>query len=183
MGVLRLLQDYGNLNNKLNERCAMSRNLLECLTGRTAINLGNLLLILLLLHGIWQVLGNYAQIVEMQDAMEEILEGLGTILVALGVALEERETLLKFIGVYPAGLTPEQACVDHHCHGYGLLLLLVGLFVEVAVYIIRMPNLDTVNFDSGLILAGTAFCILGTLLLARLSWLLWRAPGEAAQGA
>ncbi|MHC1753378.1 hypothetical protein [Humidesulfovibrio sp.] len=161
----------------------MSQSLLKPLTGRTAINLGNLVLILLLVHGIWQVLGNYGHIAGMQDEMEEILEGLGTILVALGVALEERETLLKFIGVYPAGLTPLQARVDHHCHGYGLLLLLVGLFVEVAVYVIRMPNLDTVNFDPGLILAGTAFCVLGALLLARLTWLLWRAPAEAAQAA
>ena len=161
----------------------MHKSLLQYLTGRTAINIGNFVLILLLLQGIWGVLGNYAHIAEMQDGMEEILEGLGTILVALGVALEERETLMKFIGVYPAGLTPEQACVDHHCHGYGLLLLLVGLFVEVAVYIIRMPNLDTVDFDPGLILVGTAFCVLGSLLLMRLTWLLWRAPREAAQTA
>ena len=161
----------------------MPKSLLQYLTGRTAINLGNLVLILLLLHGIWEVLGNYARIAEMQDGMEEILEGLGTILVALGVALEERETLMKFIGVYPAGLTPLQARVDHHCHGYGLLLLLVGLFVEVAVYVIRMPNLNTIDFDPGLILVGAAFCVLGTLLLMRLTWLLWRAPAEAAQGA
>lgn len=161
----------------------MPKSLLQHLTGRTAINLGNLVLILLLLHGIAEVLGNFSRIAEMQHGMEEILEGLGTILVALGVALEERETLLKFVGVYPAGLTPVQARVDHHCHGYGLLLLLVGLFVEVAVYIIRMPNLDTVNIDPGLILTGTAFCAFGALLLARLSWLLWRAPGEAAHEA
>jgi len=159
----------------------MPKSLLQWLTGRTAINLGNIMLLLLLAQGIGEVLGNYQRIAEMQHGMEEILEGLGTILVALGVALEERETLMKFLGVYPAGLTPEQACVDHHCHGYGLLLLLVGLFVEVAVYVIRMPNLDTVNFDTGLILVGAGFCVLGAVLLARLTWLLWRVPVEAAQ--
>jgi hypothetical protein len=51
------------------------------------------------------------------------------------------------------------------------------------VYVIRMPNLDTVDFDPALLLSGTAFCVLGVVLLARLTWLLWRAPREAAQGA
>lgn len=160
----------------------MPKAMLRNLTSPTAINLVNLFLILLLLHGISEVLGNFPRIAEFQHGMEEILEGLGTILVALGVALEERETLMKFLGVYPAGLTPVQARVDHHCHGYGLLLLLVGLLVEVAVYVIRMPNLNTVDFDPALLLAGTAFCALGVVLLTRLTWLLWRAPREAAQG-
>jgi hypothetical protein len=161
----------------------MPKALLRNLTSPTAINLMNCFLILLLLHGISEVLGKFSRVAELQHGMEETLEGLGTILVALGVALEERETLMKFIGVYPAGLTPVQARVDHHCHGYGLLLLLVGLLVEVAVYVIRMPDLNTVDFDPALLLAGTAFCALGVLLLARLTWLLWRAPREAAQEA
>lgn len=156
----------------------MPRTLLYKLTSRTAINFVNLLLIVLLVHGIVEILRGFDQVAELQHGMEEILEGLGTILVALGVALEERETLLKFLGVYPEGLTPVQARVDHHCHGYGLLALLAGLFVEVAVYVIRMPNLNTIDFDPALILAGTAFCALGVVLLVRLTWLLWRAPRE-----
>jgi len=161
----------------------MPKAVLQSLTSRTAINVVNLFLLLLLLHGISEVLSNFSRVAELQHGMEETLEGLGTILVALGVALEERETLMKFLGVYPAGLTPVQARVDHHCHGYGLLLLLVGLLVEVAVYVIRMPNLNTVDFDPALLLAGTAFCALGVVLLARLTWLLWRAPREVALGA
>lgn len=161
----------------------MLKTLLQNLTSRTAINLVNLFLLLLLVHGIYDVLAHFSRVEELQHGMEETLEGLGTILVALGVALEERETLMKFLGVYPDGLTPVQACVDHHCHGYGLLLLLVGLLIEVAVYLIRMPDIETVDFDPALLLAGTGFCVLGVLLLARLIWLLWRAPDEAAQGA
>jgi len=159
----------------------MRNSLLLKLTGHTAINLVNLLLLALLMQGVFQVLVQMPRVAEFQHGMEEILEGLGTILVALGVALEERETLMKFLGVYPAGLTPLQVQVDHHCHGYGLLLLLAGLFVEVCVYIIRMPNLDTVNFDPALLLVGALFCVLGVVLLARLTWLLWRAPQEVAQ--
>lgn len=158
----------------------MPKSLLLKLTSHTAINIVNVLLLALLLQGIAEVLANMPRVAQMQHGLEEILEGLGTILVALGVALEERETLMKFLGVYPHGLSPLQARVDHHCHGYGLLLLLAGLFVEVCVYIIRMPNLETVNFDPALLLLGAAFCGLGAVLLARLTWLLWRAPREAA---
>lgn len=159
----------------------MEKTLLQNLTGRKAIIAGNIFLLFLLLHGIYAVLADFPRVDELQHGMEETLEGLGTILVALGVALEERETLMKFLGVYPQGLTALQERVDHHCHGYGLLLLLAGLFVEVSVYLIRMPDLETVDFDPALLLAGVAFCALGALLLARLTWLLWRAPGEAAQ--
>jgi len=150
------------------------------LTNRLVIAAMNVLLIVLMLQGSLEVLSNFQLISEMQDGMEEILEGLGTILVALGVALEERETLMKFLDLYPRALTPVQARVDHHCHGYGLLLLLVGLFVEVAVYVIRMPNLKTVDFDPALIITATVLCLLGGALMARLTWLLCRASSEPA---
>lgn len=160
----------------------MPHPLLVRFTGRNAINIGNVLLVLLLAHGVWEVASNFARVHELMDEMEELLEGMGTILVALGVALEERETLLKFLGVYPGHLTPLQQAVDHHCHGYGLLLLLVGLFVEVSVYVIRMPNLDTIDFDPLLIVVGAALSALGAALLARLAWILWRLrePEQAA---
>jgi len=161
----------------------MSKKLVIILMGRTGIIVMSILLALLMLQGVWDILEDIQAIGQQQHAMEEILEGLGTILVAFGVALEERETLLKFVGLYPHGLTPQQARVDHHCHGYGLSLLLLGLFAEVAVYLIRMPDLNTVDFDPALIVLGALFCLVGGAMLARLTWLLWRddetAPGHA----
>jgi hypothetical protein len=106
--------------------------------------------------------------------MEEIIAGLAAILVAFGVALEERETLLKFVGLYPDGLTPQQERMDHHCHGHGLSLLLLGLFSEVAVYLIRMPDINTLDFDMVLIALGAVLNLAGGGMLIRLSWLLWR---------
>ena len=106
--------------------------------------------------------------------MEEIIAGLAAILVAFGVALEEREALLKFVGLYPEGLTPQQARMDHHCHGHGLALLLLGLFSEVAVYLIRMPDINTVSIDPALIMLGALLNFSGGAILLRLSWLLWR---------
>lgn len=155
----------------------MSQKLLFLLTSRGGIIAMNILLALLMLQGVWDIMGDIRAIDQHQHAMEEILEGLATILVAFGVALEERETLLKFLGLYPDGLTPLQARVDHHCHGYGLSLLLLGLFAEVTVYLIRMPDLDTVDFDPGLIVLGALLSLAGGVMLARLSWLLWRDVG------
>jgi len=155
----------------------MSKKLLLMLTSRGGIIAINLLLALLMFQGVWDILEDIRAIDQHQHAMEEILEGLGTILVAFGVALEERETLLKFLGLYPDGLTPLQARVDHHCHGYGLSLLLLGLFAEVSVYLIRMPDLNTVDFDPTLIVLGALFSLAGGLMLAKLSWLLWRDVG------
>jgi hypothetical protein len=157
----------------------MTRKLISSLITRSAIIVMSVLLALLMLHGAWDILADLGSIDQHQRAMEDILEGLGTILVAFGVALEERETLLKFLGVYPDGLTPQQACVDHHCHGYGLSMLLVGLFMEVSVYLIRMPDLNIVDFDPALIVLGALLSLAGGALLFRLSWLLWREPEKA----
>jgi len=163
----------------------MSRPLINTLTSRQSIAAANILLALLMFQGVWDIGALWSQLDQYQHHMEEILEGLGTILVAFGVALEERETLMKLLGVYPEGLTPQQEQVDHHCHGYGLFLLLVGLFVEVSVYIIRMPDLNTVDFDPGLIVAGTLLTFYGGALLLRLAWLLYttRPQGQSALGA
>lgn len=152
----------------------MSRTLAETLSGRPVLIVLCALLALLMAQGAWDVLEDIRAIDQHQHAMEEILEGLGTILVAFGVAAEERETLLKFLRVYPEGHTPAQARTDHHCHGYGLILLLVGLFVEVTVYIIRMPDLPTADVDPALIVTGSVLSALGGVLLLRLAWLLWR---------
>ncbi len=159
----------------------MSQTLAKTLTSRPALIGLCALLALLMAQGAWDVLEDIGAIDQHQHAMEEILEGLGTILVAFGVAAEERETLLKFLRVYPEGRTPEQARTDHHCHGYGLILLLVGLFVEVTVYLIRMPDIPTVDFDPALIVTGSVLSIAGGGFLLRLAWLLWRDPNVPDQ--
>jgi len=51
--------------------------------------------------------------------------------------------------------------------------------VEVSVYLIRMPDLDTVDFDPAIIVLATLLCLVGGALLARLTWLLWREPRKA----
>jgi hypothetical protein len=159
----------------------MTKKIILALTSRTGLIALSILFCLLMLQGAWDILEDIRAIDQHQHAMEEILEGLGTILVAYGVALEERETLLKFLGVYPQAYTPQQARIDHHCHGYGLSLLLLGLFAEVSVYLIRMPDINTVDFDPALIVFATFLCLVGAGHLGKLSWLLWRDADPAVQ--
>ena len=151
----------------------MSKKIVIVLFSRIGIIAMSLVLALLMLQGVWDVFDSI-NIIDQQHAMEEIIAGLAAILVAFGVALEEREALLKFVGLYPEGLTPQQARMDHHCHGHGLSLLLLGLFSEVAVYLIRMPDINTLDFDMVLIALGAVLNLAGGGMLIRLSWLLWR---------
>lgn len=161
----------------------MPRRLVIALTSRSSLVVLCALLALLMAQGSWDILEDAAFIQEMQRPMEDILAGLSTILVAYGVVLEERETLLRFLRVYPGELTPLQERVDHLCRGYGLLVILLGMFVGVFVYLIRMPDLNLVDFDVPLILLGTFLCLINGGLLVRLAWLLWRAPRDLAPAA
>ena len=138
----------------------MSKKIVIVLFSRIGIIAMSLVLALLMLQGVWDVFDSI-NIIDQQHAMEEIIAGLAAILVAFGVALEERETLLKFVGLYPDGLTPQQGRMDHHCHGHGLSLLLLGLFSEVAVYLIRMPDINTLDFDMVLIALGAVLNLAG----------------------
>ncbi|MBU1041036.1 MAG: hypothetical protein KKF77_08065 [Proteobacteria bacterium] len=156
----------------------MPRQQLYRLTSRSAIMVMNIVITLLMLQGSWDILRKLSAIVLHQPAMENILQGLSTILVAYGLVLQERAALLTFLKLYPHGLSAHQARVDAHCSGYGLAVILAGMFVSVAVYLIRMPDLDIVNFDPALIVLGALFCLVSAGLLVRLSWLLWRDPKE-----
>ncbi|PKN08113.1 MAG: hypothetical protein CVU73_09705 [Deltaproteobacteria bacterium HGW-Deltaproteobacteria-8] len=157
---------------------AMPKKLLLNLTSRSAIMVMNIVIILLMLQGSWDILRKFSAIAQNQPGMENILQGLSTILVAFGLVLQERAALLAFLKLYPHGISPHQSRVDTHCSGYGLAVILAGMFVSVAVYLIRMPDLDIVNFDPALIVLGALFCLAAAGLLARLSWLLWRDPKE-----
>ena len=151
----------------------MSKKIVIVLFSRIGIIAMSLVLALLMLQGVWDVFDSI-NIIDQQHAMEEIIAGLAAILVAFGVALVELESPLKCVGLYTYGLTPQQVLMDHHCHGHGLSLLLLGLFSEVAVYLIRMPDINTLDFDMVLIALGAVLNLAGGGMLIRLSWLLWR---------
>ncbi|HMM38018.1 MAG TPA: hypothetical protein PKB11_04610 [Desulfovibrio sp.] len=154
------------------------RKLLIVLTHRWAIAAANVVVVLMALQGTWDIIGHFKFLETHQEAIELGLDGLGTIFVAFGVALEEREGLMRFLGLYPARFTPQEHFVDEQCHYHGLSILLVGLFMEVLVFLIRMPDLNTVDFDPALLIGATVLNVGGAILLVRLSWLLAR-PKDA----
>lgn len=97
------------------------------------------------------------------EAIEKIIEGLATLFVAYGVALEEREFLMKIIMYYPQNQTSRETYLDHISHHYGVLLLIVGLVIEVGVQLIKMSDrfVDVISFE----LAVDAISLLCLLII------------------
>lgn len=87
--------------------------------------------------------------VEETESIEQFMTGLATIFVAYGVAIEEREFLMKIIGYYPQNQSSYQRNLDHISHHYGVLLLIVGLVIEVGVQLIKIPDrfIDVISFE------------------------------------
>ena len=147
----------------------MRDKLVFLMSGRYFIALINLLLLasgINALRTMLPLLNNAANDILV---LEHISEGYGTILIAFGVATEERESLMRFFGLYPRHQNPLQTAVDHVCHDFGLSLLLLGLFMELGVQAIKLPN-EIVNTDGleHLIFGATA------ALMALTSWVLAR---------
>jgi hypothetical protein len=110
--------------------------------------------------------------------IENLLDGIATIFVAYGVALEERDTLMKFFRLYPRYLDDGQKETDAVCHFYGLSYLLVGLFMEVAIETIKLPHkvFNTVMAEEIVFGIGFVFCLAGGVLLLKNIYLLLRLP-------
>jgi len=114
-------------------------------------------------------------------AIENLLDGIATIFVAYGVALEERDTLMKFFKLYPRYLDDVQKETDAVCHFYGLSYLLVGLFMEVAIETIKLPHkvFNTVVAEEIVFGIGLVFCVTACVLLLKNICLLSRIPESA----
>ena len=127
---------------------------------RHGITLFNLLLLGILVSSIVHMLGMLFDPANDFEEMERTLEGIATIFVAYGVVLEERESLLRIFRYYPRFVSDLESRVDHVCHDYGVLFLVIGLLVEVAAELVKIPN-RIVNTDN---LEGILFGV-GLLLL------------------
>lgn len=110
--------------------------------------------------------------------IENLLDGIATIFVAYGVALEERDTLMRFFRLYPQYLDERQKETDAVCHFYGLNYLLVGLFMEVAIETIKLPHkvFNTLMAEEVVFGIGLVFCLTGCVLLLKNMYLLSKAP-------
>jgi hypothetical protein len=112
------------------------------------------------------------------DAQERTLDGIATIFVAYGVALEERESVLKFFGYYPRFFSPREAHIDHLCHDYGVLFLIIGLLVETAVQIVKIPDrlINTAELETAVFIIGGLLLLLAGYYLVVSAWHLLKSP-------
>jgi hypothetical protein len=108
------------------------------------------------------------------NEIELLLDGIGIIFVAYGVALEERETLMKFFKLYPALQNEKEEHIDKLCHFYGLWFLLLGLFMEVGVEIVKIPYaiFDVPYIETVIFGTGSLFAVIAAIFLVRHVFLL-----------
>ena len=117
------------------------------------------------------------------DKMERTLEGIATIFVAYGVVLEERESLMKFFRYYPLFQTDYEERIDHICHDYGVVFLLIGLLMEVIVQLVKIPDrvIDTANMEPYVLGCGILFFLMSLYYMAGYCYRLLRVSPAQSQ--
>ncbi|NLI82693.1 MAG: hypothetical protein GX443_13540 [Deltaproteobacteria bacterium] len=150
------------------------RKLLLCLTHRYCILAANSLIAVITTLIISDMLNMISDTVDNTQDLENMSDGLGTIFIGYGVVIEERGTLMDFFGLYPEHFNQRQDAVDHLCHWYGLMYLILGLFMEIGVQIIKIPNrlINTMGMEGPIFGVNIVFMLLALLLLVRHSLVL-----------
>lgn len=139
------------------------------------ISLLNLLLVLNLAHAVIEIAlassSNHHEVIE-------IIEGLGVIMIAWGVALEERFKLREVFHLLPKKRAEigYQNAVDENCHRFGLGFLLLGLFAIVGAECVSVPDriINTSSLEKPILfLSGILLGVCGILMLTQSSLLLF----------
>ena len=101
------------------------------------------------------------------ETAENLIEGLGVVLIGWGVALEERDGLADLLGSPFAADDHRQSAINHICHAYGLAMLVVGLFAEIAMECVKLPDhiINTYGLERWPLTIATAFLALGAWCL------------------
>lgn len=103
------------------------------------------------------------------DEPMEILEGVGVVLIGWGVAVEERPSLREIFHLEGGTNEALEKGIDVLCHSSGIGMLIFGLFAEIAVTAVRLPNhvVPTEGFDDVVLYISTLFVGLGTYVLVQ----------------
>jgi hypothetical protein len=157
--------------------------LLLVVTSRYSIVVINALLLLISALSLLEMLPLLYNSTDNLKEIEDILECLGVILIGYGVAIEERQAFMRIFRLYPAHDDPIQRLIDHHCHEYGLCYLLLGLFMEICVAVVKIPNrvINTENLEAIIFCAGIVFVAWNAALMSRHCWFLLRPSVENAE--
>ena len=105
---------------------------------------------------------------DLHEAMD-IVSGMGIIMIALGVVLEERKAIREIFDLTNGPDEARQQQLDHTCHDYGVGQLVFGLFAAICIEMIKIPNSIgyTGEVDDWMIAGGAVFVVLGAFLLIR----------------
>ncbi|MBS0519429.1 MAG: hypothetical protein JSR90_12105 [Proteobacteria bacterium] len=153
----------------------MVRFLVRMLLSPLAISIFNIVILFPLVIAILEVALGIQNGGDFHEPMD-ILEGMGVVLIGWGVALEERHSLRHIFGL--AGEVDEnrQAAIDHSCHSAGLGMLIFGLFAEMCVEAVRLPNhiINTHRIEHVVLYASLAFLVISVYVMLHHIYLLVR---------
>lgn len=98
-----------------------------------------------------------------------IASTIALIMIGWGVALEERAVIRKRFGVSGGPDEQRQVRIDEMCHEYGVAQLVLGLFAEIAVAMISLPDriVNTIGYEHALLTVSVILISIGALIQLR----------------
>ena len=99
----------------------------------------------------------------------KIASTIALIMIGWGVALEERGVIRKRFGVAGRADEERQLQIDEMCHEYGVAQLVLGLFAEIAVAMISLPDriVNTIGYEHTLLTVSVILISIGALIQLR----------------
>ena len=98
-----------------------------------------------------------------------IASTIALIMIGWGVALEERGVIRRRFGVSGGPDEERQVEIDEMCHEYGVAQLVLGLFAEIAVAMISLPDriVNTIGYEHALLSVSVSLISIGALIQLR----------------
>ncbi|NTV43845.1 MAG: hypothetical protein HGA63_11155 [Syntrophobacteraceae bacterium] len=172
------------MDNRL-DRSSFRKSFWFLITGRTGIIALDLLIALISFGGLCVAYILWRNAENDFGEMTDLIEGIATIFVAYGVAIEERETFMEILGLYPEHASARERGIDHMCHVYGLCILVVGLIVEFLSILFKISSRlrGIEGSETGVFILMILCTAAAVFLLLRHSVLLFRLPqnGEPSE--
>jgi len=109
----------------------------------SVLNLLILVPLVLALVELFSLLWGSAWTANMHDAIsqsEDLIEGVGVVLIGWGVALEERDGMAELLGSAIDLTDAREVYLSHVCHSCGLAILVLGLFAEIGMEAVKLPD-------------------------------------------
>jgi hypothetical protein len=101
------------------------------------------------------------------SASEDLIEGVGVVLIGWGVALEERDGMAELLGSSIDLSDAREVYLNHVCHSSGLAILVLGLFAEIAMEVVKLPDhiINTSSIERWPLSIAAVFLALGAVCL------------------